>query len=345
MSSIKANVDALLSSSNIETLQIAGERVKSALLQTKGVVSVLTSWDMDKRVYNLEIDETKALEYGLRRADIIQQLKSAIRGLPIATFPKENSIDYTVRVWLPKNQIDNFETILNMLIDTPKGKVPLNKFAKLSSNFEPTLITREGLEYTLEVYGNREKSAISHIMADFEKHLEKVELPRDVELEQIGDIKQFKASASRMVGAIIVAVILILLTLIVMFGNIKISLMILFSIPLTIIGASWTMLAINYHVSMPAMMGFMLLSGIIVNNAILLIHFAIEKIREGINKKEAMLEAIKIRTRPVLMTVLQSLWECFQLLQGSAIGLERLAPIGAVDWWTYRWDYINLGTH
>ncbi len=70
---------------------------------------------MDKRVYNLEIDETKALEYGLRRADIIQQLKSAIRGMPIATFPRENSLAYTVRVWLPKNQIDNFETILNML--------------------------------------------------------------------------------------------------------------------------------------------------------------------------------------------------------------------------------------
>ncbi len=167
-------------------------------------------------------------------------------------------------------------------------------------------------------------------MADFEKHLEKVELPRYVELEQIGDIKQFKASASRMVGAIIVAVILILLTLIVMFGNIKISLMILFSIPLTIIGASWTMLAINYHVSMPAMMGFMLLSGIIVNNAILLIHFAIEKIREGISKKEAMLEAIKIRTRPVLMTAFAVSVGMLPVAQGSAIGLERLAPLGAV---------------
>ncbi len=133
-----------------------------------------------------------------------------------------------------------------------------------------------------------------------------------------------------MVGAIIVAVILILLTLIVMFGNIKISLMILFSIPLTIIGASWTMLAINYHVSMPAMMGFMLLSGIIVNNAILLIHFAIEKIREGISKKEAMLEAIKIRTRPVLMTAFAVSVGMLPVAQGSAIGLERLAPLGAV---------------
>ena len=157
-----------------------------------------------------------------------------------------------------------------------------------------------------------------------------MELPKGVELEQTGDIKQFKASAKRMVGAIIIAVVLILLTLIVMFGNIKIALMILLSIPLTMIGASWTMLAIDYHVSMPAMMGFILLSGVIVNNAILLIHFAIEEIEKGAKKREAMLEAIKIRTRPVLMTAFAVSAGMLPVAQGSAIGLERLAPLGAV---------------
>jgi multidrug efflux pump subunit AcrB len=167
-------------------------------------------------------------------------------------------------------------------------------------------------------------------MANFEEQLESVILPKGVELEQIGDIKQFKASAERMVGAIIVAVVLIFFTLIVMFANVKISLMILFSIPLTIIGASWTMLAIGYHVSMPAMMGFMLLSGVIVNNAILLIHFAIEQVKDGMNKREAMLEAIKIRTRPVLMTAFAVSAGMLPVAQGAAIGLERLAPLGAV---------------
>jgi len=126
-----------------------------------------------------------------------------------------------------------------------------------------------------------------------------VELPKGVELEQTGDIKQFKASAKRMVGAIIIAVVLILLTLIVMFGNIKIALMIL-------------------------------LSGVIVNNAILLIHFAIEEIEKGAKKREAMLEAIKIRTRPVLMTAFAVSAGMLPVSQGSAIGLERLAPLGAV---------------
>ncbi|MCF6205652.1 MAG: efflux RND transporter permease subunit [Sulfurovum sp.] len=330
LSSIRAAVDAKLSAESLAPLQSVGKEVQAALNRTKGVVSTSTTWDMDKVVYNLDVDEAEALRYGLHRADVTAQLQAALRGAPVASFPKTNSMDYTVRVWLPVKQIDQFDKVMGMLIDTPKGKIPLNKIATLSSQKEPSLITRDGLQYTLEVYGDREKSAISHIMASFEAELEKVKLPNTVELEQTGEIKQFKASASRMIGAIIVAVVLILLTLIVLFANVKISLMILFSIPLTIIGASWTMLAVGYHVSMPAMMGFMLLSGIIVNNAILLIHFAMEQIQAGMNKREAMLEAIKIRTRPVLMTAFAVSVGMLPVAQGSAIGLERLAPLGAV---------------
>ncbi len=330
LASIRANVDAKLSSPNLESLLAAGDDVAKALSRTQGVVSTSTTWDWDKTVYNLEINEADALTYGLNRLDLIGQLKLALRGAPVASFVRANSMDYTVRVWLPQTQIEDFNAIMQMLIDTPKGKIPLSKVATLSSSKEPSLITREGLEYTLEVYGNREKAAISHIMANFEKELETVKIPSDVTLEQIGDIKQFKASAERMIGAIIVAVVLIFFTLVVMFGNIKIALMILFSIPLTIIGASWTMLAIGYHVSMPAMMGFMLLSGVIVNNAILLIHFAIEQVQKGVNKRDAMLESIKIRTRPVLMTAFAVSVGMLPVAQGAAIGLERLAPLGAV---------------
>ncbi len=330
LASIRASVNAKLSSNRLESLQAAGAEVQKALAQTKGVVSTSTTWDMDKVVYNLEVDETKAAQYGLSRADVTAQLQLALRGLPVASFPKANAMDYTVRVWLPQKQIGDFDKIMGMLIETKSGKIPLNNIATLSSSKEPSLITREGLQYTLEVYGDREKGAISHIMANFEEQLEKVNLPKGVELDQTGDIKQFKASAERMIGAIVVAVILIFFTLIVMFANMKISLMILFSIPLTIIGASWTMLAIGYHVSMPAMMGFMLLSGVIVNNAILLIHFAIEQIQAGKSKVDAMLESIKIRTRPVLMTAFAVSAGMLPVAQGAAIGLERLAPLGAV---------------
>ena len=126
------------------------------------------------------------------------------------------------------------------------------------------------------------------------------------------------------------AVALIFFTLVALFDSIKVALMIVLSIPLTLIGASWTLLLLNYHVSMPAMMGFILLSGIIVNNAILLIHFAQEKMGNGLSPKAAMLESIRIRTRPVLMTAFAVAAGMLPVALGSAIGLERLAPLGAV---------------
>ncbi len=330
LASIRASVDAKLSSSNINLLQDAGKKVREALDKTKGIVSTDITWDMDKKVYDLKIDDAKALKYGLKNSDVAMAIQSALRGVPVATFPKTNSMDYTVRIWLPKKQIDSFSNILNMLIDTKTGKIPLNKIATIEYKKEPSLITRDGLEYTLEVYGNREKAAISHIMNSFNKELKSVKLPKGVELEQIGDIKQFNSSAKRMIAAIVVAIVLIFFTLVVMFGDAKISAMILFSIPLTVIGAAWYLLIMGYHISMPAMMGFMLLSGVIVNNAILLIHFAIEQIQDGKNKREAMLESIKIRTRPVLMTALSVSVGMLPIAEGSAIGLEKLAPLGAV---------------
>ncbi len=330
LASIRASVVAKLSSDDITQLQDAAKQVKVALSKTKGVVATLTTWDMDKEVFDLQVDEAEAMRYQVTRAEVTAQLQLALRGAPVASFARENSMDYTVRVWLPQEQIDTFDTISGMLIDTPKGKIPLEKIATIVSKKEPTLITREDLQYTIEVYGSREKGAISHIMANFEEQLKSVALPKGVTLEQTGDVKQFKASAQRMIGAIMIAVVLIFFALVVMFGNIKIALMILFSIPLTVIGASWTMLAVGYHVSMPAMMGFMLLSGVIVNNAILLIHFAIEQIQAGMSKKEAMLESIRIRTRPVLMTAFAVSVGMLPVAQGAAIGLERLAPLGAV---------------
>jgi len=330
MASIRASVNAKLSSADINILQDVASDVQNALGKTRGVVSTSKTWDMGKKVYNLKIDEALAMNYSIKRSDITSQLQLAIRGAMVASFPKENSMDYGIRVWLPQTEIAQFDKVLNMLIDTPKGKIPLNKIATIEYKNEPSLITREGLKYTIEVYGNREKGAVSHIMDNFEKELESVEIPANVTLEQAGDIKQFLSSAQRMIGSIGIAVTLIFFTLIVMFGDVKISLMILFSIPLTVIGASWTMLAVDYHVSMPAMMGFILLSGIIVNNAILLIHFAIEQIQAGKNKRDAMLESIKIRTRPVLMTAFAVSVGMLPVARGAAIGLERLAPLGAV---------------
>ena len=330
LASLRANIDVTLYSKSFEDLLVAGDLVEKAMYNTKGVVSVSKTWHNDKVVYDLDIDEQKLNFYGLSMDNVAAQLQLLLRGKIVTTFPLLNSADFNVRVWVDEDMRNHPQKILATLIDTPKGKIPLNAIASISQVIEPSMITREGLEYTLNVYGFREKAAISHIMASFEEAFKGTELPQSVTMEQTGDIKQFQSSAKRMIGAIAFAIILIFFTIVTLFNSVKISLMIIISIPLTVIGASWMMLLLNYHTSMPAMMGFILLSGIIVNNAILLIHFAQEKMAEGLSKVDAMRESIKIRTRPILMTAFAVAAGMWPVAQGSAIGLERLAPLGAV---------------
>ncbi|PNU20554.1 AcrB/AcrD/AcrF family protein [Geothermobacter hydrogeniphilus] len=330
LSSIRANIDIMLSGPDLEALVRAGDLVEQALYRVRGIVSVGRTWHLDKRVYNLEIDRARAAHYGLDNAAITSQLQALLRGALVSSFPAGNSLDFGVRVWLPSTQRDRLELFSTLLLDAPVGKIPLAAIARIRRDLEPGLISREGLAYTLNVYGYREKSAISHIMAEFERIFAGTELPPSVRMEQVGDIREFNNSAGRMAGAIGFAVLLIFFTLIPLFNSIRVPLMIILSIPLTIIGAAWVLLLLGYHVSMPAMMGFILLSGIIVNNAILLIHFAQEKIAEGLDKRTAMIESIRIRTRPVLMTAFAVAAGMLPVALGSAIGLERLAPLGAV---------------
>jgi len=330
LASIRANLDVTLYSADLNKLQVAGDLVEKAMKKTGGIVSVSKTWANNKKVFEIVVDDKKAALYGMTNADISKQLQTFTRGAKTASFYLQNSADFGIRVWTNRTSRNSIADMNSFLVTTPKGKVPLQALASVKEIKEPSLITREGLEYTLNIYDFREKAAISHIMSNFDAAFKGTKLPEGVTMEQTGDIKQFNNSAGRMVGAIGFAVVLIFFTLIALFNSIKISLMIIFSIPLTIIGAAWMILGMHYHTSMPAMMGFILLSGIIVNNAILLIHFALEKMQEGIPKAEAMLESIKIRTRPVLMTAFATSAGMLPVALGSAIGLERLAPLGAV---------------
>ncbi len=330
LSSIRSAVDVTLFSSNFDDLVTAGNRVEKALYNTQGLISVMKTWHNDKMVYNLDIDQVKAAHYGLNSREISQQIEAVIRGSIVASFPLQNSIDFGVRVWVSEEQRDTQAILETTLIDSPKGKIPLNAVASFSTVLEPSSITRDGLNYTLNVYGSREKSAITHIMQSFDKAFAGVELPPSVTMKQSGDINAFKEAAARMGSGIGFAVLLIFFTLLAMFNSFKVAMMITFSIPLIVIGAAWSMLLMNYHSSMPAMMGFILLSGIIVNNAILLLHFAMEKMEDGMNKTEAMIESIRLRTRPVVMTSVAVSVGMLPVALGSSIGMERLAPLGTV---------------
>ncbi|KAB7890627.1 efflux RND transporter permease subunit [Poseidonibacter ostreae] len=330
MASIKANIDVTLYGNDLNKLYEKALEYEKAMYNTQGIVNVSKTWNIDNSSYILNIDAKKAFAYGIKEQEIVTQLQLALRGSKVAFYPIVNSVDLPLRVWLEKESIQDVRAIQTLLIDTPKGKIPLNTIASISTELEPNIITREGLDYTIDILGFREKASISHLMANFEEAASHIELPNDIKLVQTGDIQQLQDSSIRIIKAVGLGLLLIFLIMIPMFNSLKIPILIILSIPLTIGGASWILILLDYHSSMSAMIGFILLAGVIVNNAILLIHFAIEKQNEGWDAKEAIMESIKTRTRPVLMTAISVSVGMIPVALGWAIGMERLAPLGAV---------------
>jgi multidrug efflux pump subunit AcrB len=220
--------------------------------------------------------------------------------------------------------------IENILIPSSKGFIPLSAVAKIKELYQPSITTREGLSYTIDILGFREKQSLSYVMDNFEQASKDILLPHNIKMKHTGDIEQFSDSSSRIVKSVLIGIVLIFLVMVPMFQSIKIPLIIIFSIPLTIGGAAWILLFLDYHSSMSAMIGFILLAGVIVNNAILLIHFALEKLKNGLSPQESILESIRVRTRPVLMTAISVSVGMIPVAFGWAIGIERLAPLGAV---------------
>jgi multidrug efflux pump subunit AcrB len=330
MASIKANIDVTLYGEDFKKLYEKALEYEEVMKNTRGIVTATKSWHMDSKIYKLNIDTQKALEYGISNEYLVNSLQSILRGGIISSYKRKNETPLPIRILVENSQINTPKKIENMLIHTPKMSIPLSAIAKIETVKQPNIITRENLYYTIDIFGFRQNQSISKIMDNFEQASKDIILPNDIKMKHTGDIEQFEDSSKRIIKSVAIGLVLIFLVMVPMFESLKIPLVIIFSIPLTIAGASWILLLLDYHSSMSAMVGFILLAGVIVNNAILLIHFASQKLKIGTCSKEAMIESIKVRTRPVLMTAISVSVGMIPVAFGWAIGMERLAPLGAV---------------
>jgi multidrug efflux pump subunit AcrB len=137
-------------------------------------------------------------------------------------------------------------------------------------------------------------------------------------------------SFSRLFKSLAIGIVILYFSLVMVFGSFSYPISIIAAIPLSIIGAAISLLITGKPQCMPSFMGMILLAGVIVNNSILLIDFIQKARNEGKPLKDAILESIRIRTRPVLMTAFGTSVGMIPIALGWALGLERLAPLAVV---------------
>ncbi|WP_457644591.1 efflux RND transporter permease subunit [Persephonella sp.] len=330
MSNIKGTVDIMVSGDDLNKLDSLGNEILKRMENVVGLKSIYKNWDMDKITYRIVLDNKKLEQFGITPYVLIYQLSTYIKGINVSLMNIQNENPIGIRLILPKSDRAYIDQIQDYYIDTPKGKVPFSVFAKLEEIVEPTIITRQDLKYTMDIIGFREKGAVTHIAERTQNVLQDLKLPQGYEISDQGEVKQLSDSLGRMFKAIGFGIVLLFFSMVPTFRSFSAPTSIISAIPLAVIGGIWALLIADYHRSLPAMMGLILLSGIIVKNSILLIDFIIMHYEENKDLKKAVLESINIRTRPVLMTAFATSAGMIPIAFAWALGLERLAPLAVV---------------
>jgi len=331
LSSIRAPVDVMISGPDIEVLDRLGQDVERRLRRhLRDVASISRTWALDDQEITFTADPDKLALYGLSPAVLTAQLSAAVRGVPGSVLRVPNEDGLPVWLQLPAGQRKDVFQLAEYSVATPRGEVPLSQLGAVGRRWTSSLVTHQGLQRTLDVQAYRNRRPISHLQEDVRAALKGLEVPPGYTISHEGDIKQMGESFHRLGMALVLGMILLYFSLVPAFRSWLHPLTIMSAIPLSLIGAAWGMLIMDKHGCMPSMMGMILLAGIVVKNSILLIDFIAAARQRGESVHDALIGAVTVRTRPILMTAVGTSVGMIPIAAEWAIGLERLSPLAVV---------------
>ena len=331
LSSIRGTVDVMITGPDQGMLDRLADDVMARLNTVRGLTGVERSWQGHALRVNLNVDPAKARLYGLTAQDIARQVAAQVEGVPGGGLrvPGENAVPIWVR--LKQSQRSSAEAISALQIKASNGaSLPLALLARPLIYSSAAAQTHEALLPTVDVIGYRRNIAVTHLHENVVKALEGLDLPRGYALSFEGEQKQAVESFTRLRTSLGLGLVFLFVMLVVTFRSFLDPFAVMASLPLAVIGAVFAMLLAGKHGSMPAFMGLILLMGIAVNNGILLIDFTKQARKAGKSLEDALIQAVELRTRPILMTAGASSVGMVPIAFEWAVGIERLSPLAVV---------------
>ncbi|MGV6851134.1 MAG: efflux RND transporter permease subunit [bacterium] len=331
LSSISANIDIMIQGPDPAVLSRLANDVMTRMKNVPGLTGMERSWQDQSQRFALNVDPAKARLYGLSAADVAAQVSMAVGGMPASSLrvQAENSIPVWVR--LKQQQRDNLESVKAINIRTKKGEfIPLASIAEPGIISAPSSQTNQYLQPSIDILAWRRNVAITALHEEVMNALKDLKLPHGYSLHDEGEHKQMMESAHLLIKSLAIGFVLLFLMLVITFRSFLDPLAIMVCLPLAVIGAAFGLILGGKFLSMPAQMGLILLMGIVVNNGILLVDFAKQAMQNGSELREAILQSVEKRIRPILMTAGASAVGMIPLAMEWAVGIERLSPLAFV---------------
>lgn len=327
---VKKPIEIRLSGKNIDELFILASKVKQELGKIEGVRDIVDDWGIRNKKLLVDIDESKALKEGISNLDVALSLQTALSGFEVTTFRKEDKL---IPIVLrsndnTKDNLDRLESI-NVYSQTSGKNIPLSQVASIKTVYEESKIVRRDRQKTVTVgaYISEGYNAlatfdeIKPFMDNFEQSF-----PLGYYYEFGGEYEA-SGKANRSIAVNLpIAFMAILLLMVAQFNSIKKPIIILTAIPLGMIGVSIGLYITGSYFGFMTLLGIISLSGIVINNAIVLLErIKIEEIENGFSKYESIIEASISRFRPILLTTVTTMFGLVPLWLNGGIMWEPMA--------------------
>lgn len=299
-----APVEMTLSGSDSRQVIETGKMLKEVVQRVPGADNVQLSVEEGSPEYQVLPDKDRMQRLGLNTAYTGQNLRIAFTGNDDATLT-ENGTEYPIRIWLADFDRRNYDDISSLNILNPMGfAVQVSQFATVVKDRTPSLLERKdrqpAVTLTADALGRPSGTVADEVVA----YLNKNPLPEGMSLTWGSDIKRQNDSFGALGGVLGISFLLIYLIMVALYDSFVYPFVALFSIPVAAIGA---FLALNLslsNLSLFALLGLIMLMGLVTKNAILIVDFTNQLKAEGLHYREALIQASKERMRPILMTTL-----------------------------------------
>ncbi len=313
---------------DFEELMAMSESMMTDIKRIKGVYDVKSSMEEPAPETKIVVNRNKAALYGLSVHDIARTAQIAVDGW-VATKFKEEGKEIDVRVRLREEDRKDFSIIKQIRVVSPDGtEVPLEEVTEFRLGKGPSEIKRIDKERTVLIYANVFGRKINEVMQDLTRVIDRAEIPAGYTKPKLtGEREQMSESFNSLRFALILAILIVYMIMAAQFESLWQPFVIMFTVPLSVIGIAAALFITGTTLNVVALLGIIVLGGIVVNNAIVLIDYINGLIRSGKKVYEAVIEAANTRLRPILMTTLTTVLGLLPLALGIGEGGELISPL------------------
>ena len=316
------------------TLTMLAEQIADTVRAVPNAVDVGLSTRGQKPELTVEIDRGVAGSLGLSVGEVAQSLRPAFAGLDVGDWidPEGETRDVMVRLAPEAREraadIRQLPLVLPAVAGLPPAVVPLSQVARVESGLGPAQIDHLDREKVVTIGANVQGRSLGEVAQDVESRLADFPFPAGYELSAGGQYEQQNEVFVQIFASLLFALLLMYLVLVVQFGSFLDPIGIMLSLPLSLIGVVLALLVTRTALNIMSMIGVMLLMGIVAKNAILLIDFAKWGRERGLSRRDALIEAGRIRLRPIIMTSFALIAGMTPVALGFGEGADFRAPLG-----------------